>query len=430
MENLIEGGKLLLPLGRKGLEAAKGAARRLQRVVFHPLTIVAAVLVGLGYGTFRTFVEVEPAQGAVRLNRLTGRVSLLSEGWWFAPPGVTRLVRFPLREQMFHSDRGTRTGAAGAFQSMEGLSVGADVTVRYAFDVKRVVEIADHLPANAARELIEPVMDAAVHRALAQHTVKEIFSTGRHEIEEQIQKEVTDRLTPDGILVHAVFLGNVDLPREYMNGMEQLLAEELAAEKMRFTLDLKEKQVKESELMAEADKVKREKEAEALGNQEIIAAKAKGEAMKHILPYKEREIEQRRLEAEAASVTRLKAAEAEAEAHRIEAAGEADSRRKLADAEAYRVEVTGKATSEQLAREGAVVSQNPLLIQKTLADKLSDKIQVIITPPHTGFVAGGLLGMKDGDTTVAAAAPPRSDARASATSAPSYDQTADNQETR
>src|SRR5204863_5269336 len=94
--------------------------------------------------------------------------------------------------------------------------------------------------------------------------------------------------------------------------------------------------------------------------------------------------------------TRLKGAEAEAEAHRIEASGEADSRRKLADAEAYRVEITGKATSEQMAREGAIVSRNPLLIQKTLADKLSDKIQVIITPPQTGFVAGGILGLKDG----------------------------------
>jgi regulator of protease activity HflC (stomatin/prohibitin superfamily) len=378
------------------LYAMKAGARGLTRVLLHPLTIIAAVLVAVGFLLSRMLVEIEPAQGAVRVNRLTGGVSVLSEGWHFAVPGVTRLVRYPTREQIFRSERGAHTGSAGAFQSMEGLSVGADVTVRYALDQTRIRDVAVRLPDNVAHELIEPVIDAAIHRALAQHTVKEIFSTGRHEIEEAVETEVKERLTPDGILIHAVFLGNVDLPREYMNGMEQLLAEELAADKMRFTLDLKEKQVKESELIAEADKVKREKEAEALGNQEIIAARAKGEAMKHILPYKEREIEQRRLEAEAASVTRLKAAEAEAESHRIEASGEADSRRKLADAEAYRVEVTGKATSEQMAREGVVITQNPLLIQKTLADKLSDKIQVIITPPHSGFVAGGLLGMKDG----------------------------------
>jgi regulator of protease activity HflC (stomatin/prohibitin superfamily) len=114
--------------------------------------------------------------------------------------------------------------------------------------------------------------------------------------------------------------------------------------------------------------------------------------MKHVLPFKEKEIEQKRLEAEASKVTRLKQAEGEAEARRIEAGGEADSRRKLADAEAHRIEVTGQASAAQMAREGALLQKNPLLIQKTLADKLSDKIQVIIAPPGNKFVAGGLLG--------------------------------------
>ena len=91
---------------------------------------------------------------------------------------------------------------------------------------------------------------------------------------------------------------------------------------------------------------------------------------------------------------RTKNAEAEAEARRIESGAEADARRKLSDADAYRIEVTGKANSEQLARESALIAKNPLLIQKTLADKLSDKIQVVVAPPsQDGFFGSGLLGM-------------------------------------
>ena len=54
----------------------------------------------------------------------------------------------------------------------------------------------------------------------------------------------------------------------------------------------------------------------------------------------------------------------------------------------------GKANAEQMAREGALITSHPLLIQKTLADKLSDKVQVIIAPSPTdgSFIAGGLLG--------------------------------------
>ena len=116
--------------------------------------------------------------------------------------------------------------------------------------------------------------------------------------------------------------------------------------------------------------------------------------MKHVLPFKQKQIEQRALEAEAEKTARIKNAEAAAQARRIEAAGEADSRQKLADADAYRQERLGKIASEQLARDGALISKNPLLIQKTLADKLSDKISVIIAPPPSdgGFIGATLLG--------------------------------------
>jgi regulator of protease activity HflC (stomatin/prohibitin superfamily) len=223
--------------------------------------------------------------------------------------------------------------------------------------------------------------------------VREIFSGKRAEIQKQIEDELRPALLPDGIVVRAVFLGNVDLPREYRAGLEAMLSEELSSEKMRYTLELKDKEVKEAGLVADADKVKREKAAEAAGMEQIIAARAQEEAMAHVLPFKVKEIEQRRLEAEASRVVRVKQAEGEAEARRIEAGGEADSRRKLAEAEAFRIDATGKAQSAQLERDSALIAKNPLMIQKTIADKLSDKIQVIIAPPEAGgFFASGLLG--------------------------------------
>jgi regulator of protease activity HflC (stomatin/prohibitin superfamily) len=394
-----------------GWRAALSAARALRGPLTHPFVVLAGGLVLVLFLASRFVVGIEPGEGAVRINRLTGGVSVLPEGWALTCPGLMRVVRYPLREQVFRSAGGARANAT-PFQSLEGLSIGADVTVRYALDPAKVREIALRLPEDVGRDLVEPVIDTAIYRVLAQHNVREIFSSGRHEIELALEKELKERLTADGVVVRAVFLGKVELPPEYRAGMERLLAEELNAEKMRYTLELKDKQVKEAELTAEAEKVRLEKEAEASGNQEIIAAKARAEAMKHVLPFKEREIEQRRLEAEAGSVTRLKQAEAEAEARRIEAGGEADSRRKLAEAEAYRLEVTGKASSEQMAREGRVVSANPLLIQKTLADKLSERISVIIAPPQAGFVAAGLLGIKDGGpvalpTTPRVAPPPK-----------------------
>ena len=116
--------------------------------------------------------------------------------------------------------------------------------------------------------------------------------------------------------------------------------------------------------------------------------------MAHVLPFKEKQIEQRKLEAEAEKMARIKTSEGNAQARVIEAAGEADSRRKLADAEAYRQEMLGKVAAAQMEREGELLTKSPLLIQKTMADKLSDKVSVIIAPPPTdgGFIGSTLLG--------------------------------------
>ena len=129
-------------------------------------------------------------------------------------------------------------------------------------------------------------------------------------------------------------------------------------------------------------------------DRQVIAAKAQEEAMKHVLPFKQRQIEQRLLEAEAQKQSQIRMSEGAAQSRRIQAAGEADARQKLAEAEVWRLERVGKANAEQMGREGALVARYPLLIQKTLADKLSDKVQVIIAPPPAdgGFIGNTLLG--------------------------------------
>ncbi len=336
---------------------------------------------------------IAPGEIGVRFNRLTGSMKVETEGFTVVLPGVHELHRYSLREQIYRPTGSAKSGGDAPYQSVEGLSLGVEVAVRYALDPTRIGAMARQLPDDLGDRLVNSVVDGVLHRTFAKHTVREIFSTHRAEIQQAVTDELRGLLASDGILVRTVFLGNVDLPAEYRAGLEALLSEELHAEKMRYTLELKEKKVKESALDGEALKVQRQKAAEAAGSEEIIAAKSKEEAMQHVLPFKQKEIEQRRLEAEASKVQRVKLAEGEADARRIEAGAEADSRRKLADSDAYRMEITGKAASEQMARESALIAKNPLLIQKTLADKLSDKIQVIIAPPTAGgFFAGGLLG--------------------------------------
>ena len=375
--------------------------------------IALGVLAGASYAlyTHPPMQSVGRGEVGIRVNQITGRSVQVPEGAVLVFPGLHELRRFSLRDQVYRPVDGASASGPAPFQSVEGLSLGIDVAVRYALDPQQIAAMARNLPEDLNGEVVEPVVQGVLYKTLARYTVREIFSSKRQEIQQLIEQELKPRLAADGIVLESVTLGKVDLPRDYRAGMENLLAEGLATEKMRYTLELKDKQVRQSELEAEADKIRREKAAEAAGQEQIIAAKAQAEAMKHVLPFKQKQIEQRGLEAEAEKVARIKNAEAAAQARRIEAAGEADSRQKLADADAYRQERLGKIASEQLARDGALISKNPLLIQKTMADKLSDKISVIIAPPPSdgGFIGATLLGSGAASHAAAASRMPGSE---------------------
>jgi regulator of protease activity HflC (stomatin/prohibitin superfamily) len=366
-----------------GLSAARG------------LLVLAAGLAAVGFVLYRNPPMKSVARGEIglRTNVLTGTVSELRDGTAVVLRGLHDMRVFPLRDQIYRPAQSARADGPAPLQSLEGLSLGVDLSVRYALDPARLRAVAANLPDNIAGEIVEPAVQGVIYKVFARYTVREIFSTKRVEIQQAIETELGARLAADGMALRSVLIGKVDLPPDYRRGMEALLAEELASEKMRYTLELKDKRVKETALDGEAQKVRREKAAEASALEQVIAAKAQEEAMKHVLPFKQRQIEQRKLEAEAEKAARIKNAEAAAQARKIEAHGEAEARQRLAEAEAYRLERVGKANAEQMAREGALVTKHPLLIQKTLADKLSDKIQVIIAPPPSdGFVGAGLVG--------------------------------------
>jgi hypothetical protein len=57
----------------------------------------------------------------------------------------------------------------------------------------------------------------------------------------------------------------------------------------------------------------------------------------------------------------------------------------LALAEADRIRVTAVADAEPLQSEAAILKQNPLLINKIVAERLSDKLQIMMVPADGKF---------------------------------------------
>jgi regulator of protease activity HflC (stomatin/prohibitin superfamily) len=222
--------------------------------------------------------------------------------------------------------------------------------------------------------------------------VRDIFSTRRDEFRQRASDAITQRLAADGIVVKEVMLRDIQLPAEYAKGLEGLLLKEQESEQMGFETEMKQKQVKIAELEGEAQKTRDIKQAEAAAQVHVLQAKAESDAMQYTLPLKQKQIEQTRLESTARKEATIQNAEAAAQSKIIDSKAELERRNLLTQADANHIRVTAAADSERMNLEAAALKSNPMLIQKIIAERLSDKLQIIMVPTDgKNFFAGDVL---------------------------------------
>lgn len=325
----------------------------------------------------RSLVLIPPGRAGVRVSQLSGtRPGTLYPGLHLVRPLIEEVVVYDVREHVLTTE-GDK-GEALRAQTKEGLAVGLVVSVRYRLDPQRLDHVHANLPPVA--EVVSPIVGSVFRQLAPGYLVREVFAAKREELRERAALLITEKLAGDAVIVREVMLRDIVLPPEYARGLEGLLLKEQQNEGMVYDLQIKEKEVKQAELEAEAQKARRIKEAEAQAAVRVLQAKAEADAMQHTLPLKEKQIEQTRLEAEARKESTLKAAEAAAQAKVIDSKADVERSNLLAGAEAHRIRITSLAESERMKLESDLLRENPLLIQKIVAERLSDKMQIMMVP--------------------------------------------------
>jgi regulator of protease activity HflC (stomatin/prohibitin superfamily) len=380
----------------------------------------AASVLFLLYGL--SIVVVPSGRAGVRVSQLGGtRPGPLHPGVHVVKPLIEEVVLYDIRDHLWPASGGHQHGSVEplSVQSKEGLAVGLAVGVRYRLDPQRLAHIHADLPPDVDGDLVPVVVASAFREVVPNYMVREVFATRREEVRQRAADIITAKLGADGIVVKDVMLRDIVLPAEYAKGLEALLTKQQQAERMVFDVEIKQKEVRTAELEAEAERIRQVKAAEALGQVRVLQAKAEADAMQHTLPLKEKQIQQSRLEAEARKEATLKNAEAAAEAKVIDSKAEVQKLTLIAGADAHRVRVMGQAESERMKLESDVLKENPLLIQKIVAERLSDKMQIMMVPMdgrnffasdvfRSAFTTPAVTGAGEGE---AAPAPARTAAR-------------------
>jgi regulator of protease activity HflC (stomatin/prohibitin superfamily) len=339
-----------------------------------------------------SIVVVPSGMGGVRVSQISGTVpGTLYPGVHFIAPLVDSVQTFDLRDHLFtcgtldESGKKLQPNTGLNVQSKEGLNIGLGITVRYRLDPNKLASVQAHLPQPADKELVPPVVASAWRDLAPEYTVREIFSSKRDEVRARAASMITKKLAGDGIVVEEVMLSDIQLPPEYAQGLEGLLLKEQQDDQMAVDTDIQQKQVKIAELQAEAEAAQKVKEAEGDAQSKVVEAKGEADAMQYTLPLKEKQIEQSKLEAEARKEATIENADADAQAKVIDSKAELERRNLLADAEANRIKVVAAADAQRMASEAELLNKSPLLINKIVAERLSDKIQVVMVPSDGKF---------------------------------------------
>lgn len=352
-------------------------------------------LLGWGPVLFAASIVIVPSgMAGVRVSQTRGTIpGTLYPGSHFVTPLTENVVLFDTRDQLFTTGEleDGKPSSVGKkpeplkVQAKEGLTLGLAITVRYRLDPKRLDFIQNNLPQPVEKEIVPAVVASAWRELVPNYTVRDVFAAKREEVRQRASDTITKKLATDGIVVKEVMLRDIQLPPEYAKGLEGLLLKEQENDRMGVETDLKTKEVRIAELEAEAAKAQQVKQAEGEAQVKVLQAKSEADAMQYTLPLKEKQIEQSKLEAEARKEATVKNAEAMAEAKVIDSKAEMERRKLLAEAEANRIRVTAVADAERLKGEGAVLKQNPLLINKIVAERLSDKLQIMMVPADGKF---------------------------------------------
>jgi len=146
---------------------------------------------------------------------------------------TTRVERLPIFTQNLK--------ISTSLPSREGLTVQATISILYRINPKLVHTVLRNVGRNYEKNLILSIFRSASADVCARSPAKDMHSGQRSKIEEAIRRRMSKLLAKRGFIVEAVLLKNIRLPFRLSKSIEERLAAEQDAMRMRYIL-LREKQ--------------------------------------------------------------------------------------------------------------------------------------------------------------------------------------------
>ena len=135
--------------------------------------------------------------------------------------------------------------------SKEGLNIMSEVSILYNINPKDAPELLRNIGTDYEENVILPVFRSAVADVSANYFAKDMHTGERSNIEESIKQRMMTYLDDKGIMIEAVLLKSIQLPRSLAMAIEEKLEAEQQAERMQFVLTQAEREAEQKRIEAQ-----------------------------------------------------------------------------------------------------------------------------------------------------------------------------------
>jgi regulator of protease activity HflC (stomatin/prohibitin superfamily) len=120
--------------------------------------------------------------------------------------------------------------------SSEGLMMALDTSLIYHLSADHAAHVFQSIGADYEDKVVENNLRSAIREATASHTANALYTGEREAVANEIQKKITDELSPRGIVVESILLRDVQLPATLKASIEAKQQAEQEALAMNFRL--------------------------------------------------------------------------------------------------------------------------------------------------------------------------------------------------
>lgn len=184
-------------------------------------------------------------QGEVGVKRTFGKYKdqPYTEGLKIFNPFVTTFVRVPTQTNNLEVSLN--------IPSREGLTIQSEVSILYNVVPRKAPDLLRNIGRNYESSVILPVFRSAVADVTSRFDAKDMHTGERGVIEVAIRDQMTKLLQDKGIIIEAVLLKSIILPRSLSRAIEEKLEAEQAAQRMEFVLQEARREAERKRIEAE-----------------------------------------------------------------------------------------------------------------------------------------------------------------------------------